>query len=143
MRAFPLVRETSRSLRAADWKGYAEGFLGGNADERWPAAILVAEQANGCIVGLFSYHIRPCLRAGRVMAVGNLIAVAPFGREIIADRLLDSIAELAHRYAVRETEISLAQSSAWWAGLFHKRGYALDDRRHLVWLSDTAIVSAQ
>lgn len=135
MLAFPLVREASRGLAAAEWKDYADGFLGGTADERWPAGIVVAEQPNRCIVGLFSYHIRPCLRAGRVMVVGNLTAVAPFGREIVADQLLDRIAELAGRYNARETEVSMAQSSAWWANLFRKRGYVLDDRRQLVWQS--------
>jgi hypothetical protein len=135
MQAFPLVREVSRSLSTADWKDYAEGFLGCNSDEHWPAGIVVAEQPNRCIVGLFSYHVRPCLRAGRVMAVGDLTAVAPFGREIVADQLLDGIAELARRYSAREMEVSLAQSSAWWANLFRKRGYILDDRRQLVWQS--------
>jgi hypothetical protein len=133
MQAFPLVRESSRCVSSSEWKDYAATFLDGSGDERWPAGIMVAEQPNGCIVGLFSYFVRPCLRAGRVLAVADLAAVAPFGREVVADRLLGSIGQLARRHEVAASEVVPAPSSAWWAGVFRKHGFVLDDRRRLVW----------
>jgi hypothetical protein len=135
MQAFPLVRESGRCLSADAWKTYAGAFLGQGADEQWPSGIMVAEQPDQCIVGLFSYFVRPCLRAGRVMVIADLAAVAPFGREIVADRLLEAIAALAHRYGTKETEIAIAHAAAWWGALFAKRGFVLDDRRHMVWMS--------
>lgn len=135
MQAFPLVREGTRCVSADAWKAYAGAFLGQGSDEQWPAGIMVAEQPNQCIVGLFSYFVRPCLRAGRVMVVADLAAVAPFGWEIVADRLLDAIAGLAREHGAKETEIVPAHATAWWATAFAKRRYVLDDRRRMVWRS--------
>jgi hypothetical protein len=143
MQAFPLVREGTRCVSADAWKAYAGAFLGQGSDEQWPAGIMVAEQPNQCIVGLFSYFVRPCLRTGRVMVVADLAAVAPFGREIVADRLLDAIAALARQHCAKETEIALAHASAWWGTVFAKRGYVLDDRRRMIWLSAPLAASAQ
>lgn len=136
MQAFPLVRESARRLSADAWKSYAGAFLGPVAsDEQWPAGIMVAEQPDRCIVGLFSFFVRPCLRAGRVMVVADLAAVAPFGREIVADRLLEAIVDLARQHGTKETEITVAHAPAWWGAVFAKRGYVLDDRRRLIWVS--------
>lgn len=138
MQAFPLVRESVRCLSAAAWQAYAEAFLIRPADARWPSGLMVAEQPDRCIVGLFSYFVRPCLRSGRVMVVADLAAVAPFGREIVADRLLDAIAALARRHDTKEIEIAVAHAAAWWGTVFAKRGYVLDDRRRMVWMRAAA-----
>jgi hypothetical protein len=139
MLALPLVRENIRFLSADAWQAYAGTFLGGQAaDEQWPSGIMVAEQPGGCIVGLFSYFVRPCLRAGRVMVVADLAALAPFGRDIVADRLLEAIAALARRHRTRETEIAVTPAAAWWGAFLAKRGYAFEDRRQVVWMNSAA-----
>lgn len=135
MQAFPLVRESARFLSADAWQAYAGTFLGQADDEQWPSGIMVAEQPDRCIVGLFSYFIRPCLRAGRVLVVADLAALAPFGRDIVADRLLEAIAALARRHRAKETEIAVTPVAAWWGAFFARRGYVLDDRRQMVWMT--------
>jgi hypothetical protein len=140
--AYPLVREGSRCLSCDDWQAYASTFLKPGNDERWPAGIMVAEQPNQCIVGLFSYYVRPCLRSGRVLVIADLAAVTPFGRDIVADRLIDSIASLAGRHGAKDIEIAMAHASGWWATLFARRGYALDDRRQLVWHHSSSVAAA-
>jgi hypothetical protein len=131
--AFPLLREAGRCDSLASWEDYALAFMDDNRDAAWPSGVIAAEQFNRCIVGLYSYVVRPCLRAGRVLNIGDLTVMSPFGRDLVAERLLDSIAELASTYRVREFEIGLASASGWWAALLGKRGYTLDDRRQIVW----------
>lgn len=131
--AFPLVREAGRSDSLDGWKEYAAGYLAGEADGAWPSGIIVAEQASRCIVGLFSFVVRPCLRVGRVLSAGDLTIMAPFGLDEIASRLLRSIDDLARRYRARETEIACAKNAARCAALLNKQGYSLDDRRQIVW----------
>lgn len=135
MQAFPVVREGDRCVSPDDWQAYAREFLGQTTDKQWPAGIMVAEQPNRCIVGLFSYFIRPCLRSGRVLVSADLAAVTPFGRDIVAARLVDAIAALARQHRAKEIEIVMTHASAWWGTIFAKRGYTLDDRRRLVWQS--------
>lgn len=131
--AFPLLREAGRCDSLQSWKDYAAVYVAGSADGAWPSGIIVAEQASRCIVGLFSFVVRPCLRLGRVLAAGDLTIMAPFGREEIAAHLLASIGDIARRYGVRETEIELAKGAAWCAALLGRQGYCLDDRRQIVW----------
>jgi hypothetical protein len=131
--AFPLLREAGRCESLQVWIDYAAEFINENQEQSWPTGIMVAEQANRCIVGLYSYVIRPCLRLGRVLSVGELTVMTPFGREVVAQRLLDSVTELARSQGVTEVEIGLASASGWWASLLASRGFALDDRRQLVW----------
>jgi hypothetical protein len=131
--AFPLLREAGRCDSLQGWKDYAAEYLAGSAEGAWPSGIIVAEQASGCIVGLFSFVVRPCLRFGRVLAAGDLTIMAPFGREEIATHLLASIGDIARRYGIREIEIELAKGAAWCAALLGRQGYCLDDRRQIVW----------
>lgn len=131
--AFPLLREAGRCDSLASWDDYAAAFIAESQDTAWPSGIIAAEQFNRCIVGLYSYVVRPCLRAGRVLTVADLTVMSPFGRDVVAERLLESIAGLAATHCVRELEIGLASASGWWAALLAKRGYALDDRRQIVW----------
>jgi hypothetical protein len=131
--AFPLVREAGRCTSLEGWKDYAAEYLAGGADRAWPSGIVVAEQANRCIVGLFSFVVRPCLRVGRVLSVGELTVMAPFGRDEVASRLLGSIADIARQYRISETEIELGRGAAWCAAMLGKQGYNLDDRRQIVW----------
>ncbi len=131
--AFPLLREAGRCGSLASWSDYALAFIRENPDSAWPSGITVAEQSNRCFVGLYSYVVRPCLRFGRVLSIGDLTVMAPFGKEMVAERLLDSVAQLAKMQHVRELEIGLASASGWLAALLGKRGYALDDRRQIVW----------
>lgn len=131
--AFPLVREAGRCDSLEVWKGYAAEFLAGAADRARPSGIIAAEQANRCIVGLFSFVVRPCLRFGRVLSVSELTVMAPFGRDAIAVRLLDAAAEIARQYRVHVTEIEPGNGAAWCGLTLHKHGYHLDDRRQIVW----------
>jgi hypothetical protein len=131
--AFPLVREAGRCVSLESWRGYAADYLAGSAEGAWPSGIIVAEQASRCIVGLFSFVVRPCLRLGRVFSAGDLTIMAPFGLDEIAGHLLRSIDDLARRYRTRETEIVFAKSAARCAALLNKQGYSLDDRRQIVW----------
>jgi hypothetical protein len=131
--AFPLLREAGRCETVEAWVDYASGFINENSEPSWPAGIMVAEQASRCIVGLYSYVVRPCLRHGRVLSIAELTVMTPFGREVVAGRLLDSVADLARGQGVAESEIGLANAASWWAPLLGGRGFALDDRRQLVW----------
>jgi hypothetical protein len=131
--AFPLVREAGRCDSLEAWKDYAAEYLAGNSDTAWPSGIVVAEQSNRCIVGLFSFVVRPCLRYGRVLTVTELTVMAPFGREEIAARLLGAIADIARQYRVRETEVEPGKGAAWCAAMLGRQGYSLDDRRQIVW----------
>jgi hypothetical protein len=131
--AFPLLREAGRCESSQAWIDYASEFVREDEDKSWPIGIMVAEQASRCIVGLFSFLVRPCLRFGRVLSVGDLTVMAPFGREEITVRLLDSVAEIGRRYQVRETEIELGKAAAWCVAILGKQGYNLDDRRQIVW----------
>src|SRR5689334_2847079 len=58
-RAFPLLRETGRCDSPEAWLDYASEFIGENQEKSWPSGIVVAEQASRCIVGLFSFLVRP------------------------------------------------------------------------------------
>jgi hypothetical protein len=131
--AFPLIREAGRCDSLEAWKDYASEYIAGRDDQAWPSGIVTAEQANRCIVGLFSFVVRPCLRSGRVLSVSALTVMAPFGREEIASRLLGAIADLARQYRVRETEVEPGKGAAWCATMLGKQGYSLDDRRQIVW----------
>lgn len=131
--AFPLVREAGRCDSLEVWKGYATEYLAGGDDRAWPSGIIVAEQSNRCIVGLFAFVVRPCLRYGRVLAVSELTVMAPFGREEIAVRLLAAVADIARQYQVHETEIEPGKGAAWCGVMLRKHGYHLDDRRQIVW----------
>lgn len=131
--AFPLVREAGRCDSLDAWTDYASEYLAGSGDGAWPSGIVVAEQSNRCIVGLYAFVVRPCLRFGRVLSVTELTVMAPFGRDEIAVRLLGSIGDLARQYRVRETEVELGKGAAWCAAMLGKQGYCLDDRRQIVW----------
>jgi hypothetical protein len=131
--AFPLLREAGRCESFQAWIDYAAQFIDGNQERSWPSGIMIAEQANRCIVGLYSYVVRPCLRLGRVLTVGELTVMTPFGRDVVAERLLASVAELARIQGVTGSEIGVASASGWWATLLRSRGFALDDRRQLIW----------
>lgn len=130
---FPLVRENRRDLTLDEWSSYAADLLAGERNEPWHSGITVAEQSNRCVVGMFSYFVRPCLRAGRVLAISDLVVAAPFGREIVARKLLAETMQLADRFGVRQVEIAVAQASDWWAGLLGGCGLKLDDRRRMIW----------
>jgi hypothetical protein len=140
--AFPLVREGGRCDSLDSWRHYASEYVAGTGDKAWPSGIVVAEQSNRCIVGLFAFVVRPCLRFGRVLAVSELTVMAPFGRDEIASRLLGAIAELAARYGVRESEIELGRGAAWCAAMLGKQGYSLDDRRQIVWRRSGSVDAA-
>lgn len=131
--AFPLLREAGRCDSLANWTDYALAFIGDIPGSAWPSGITVAEQSNRCFVGLYSYVVRPCLRFGRVLSIGDFTVMAPFGKEVVAERLLDSVTQLARAQRANELEIGLASASGWLAALLGKRGYALDDRRQIVW----------
>lgn len=131
--AFPLLRESGRCDSLASWKDYALAFIADTPDSAWPSGITVAEQSNRCLVGLYSYVVRPCLRSGRVLSVGDLTVMTPFGKEVVAERLLDSVTQLARTQRVNQLEIGLASATGWLAALLGKRGYSLDDRRQIVW----------
>jgi hypothetical protein len=130
--AFPLVREAGRCDSLEAWKDYAAAYVAGD-DRAWPTGIVVAEQSNRCIVGLFSFVVRPCLRFGRVLSVRELTIMAPFGRDEIALRLLTAVGDIASQYHVRETEIEPGKGAAWCGLMLGKHGYHLDDRRQIVW----------
>jgi hypothetical protein len=51
--AFPLLREAGRCESFQVWIDYASDFVSENQEKSWPTGIMVAEQANRCIVGLF------------------------------------------------------------------------------------------
>jgi hypothetical protein len=141
--AFPLIREAGRCDSLDAWTDYASEYLAGSADNAWPSGIVVAEQSNRCIVGLFTFLVRPCLRFGRVLSVSELTIMAPFGRDEIALRLLGAVNDLARQYRVRETEIELGKGAAWCAALLGRQGYGLDDRRQIVWRRLTNDVVSQ
>lgn len=131
--AFPLVREAGRCDSLDAWTDYASEYLAGSTDSAWPSGIMVVEQSNRCIVGLFAFVVRPCLRFGRVLSVSDLTVMAPFGRDEIAVRLLGAITDLARQHRVRDTEIELGKGAAWCAAMLGRQGYGLDDRRQIVW----------
>jgi hypothetical protein len=131
--AFPLVREAGRCDSLESWQDYATEYLSGTEDGAWPSGIVVAEQSNRCIVGLFAFVVHPCLRSGRVLSVSELTVMVPFGREEIAARLLGAVADIAARHRVRASEIELGRGAAWCAAMLGKQGYTLDDRRQIVW----------
>jgi hypothetical protein len=131
--AFPLVREAGRCDSLDAWTDYASEYLAGSTDIAWPSGIMVVEQSNRCIVGLFVFVVRPCLRFGRVLSVSELIVMAPFGRDEIAVRLLGAITDLTRQHRVREIEIELGKGAAWCAAMLGRQGYGLDDRRQIVW----------
>jgi hypothetical protein len=139
--AFPLLREAGRCETVQAWIEYASGFTNENPEPSWPAGIMAAEQASRCIVGLYSYVVRPSLRHGRVLSVAELTVMTPFGRDVVAGRLLGSVAGLARSQGVAESEICLANAAAWWAPLLGARGFALDDRRQLVWRRTSQVES--
>ena len=131
--AFPLVREAGRCGSLEVWTGYAADYLAGSNDRAWPSGIVVAEQSNRCIIGLFCFVVRPCLRFGRVLAISELTVMVPFGRDEVAAGLLDAAADIARQYRVRETEIEPGKGAAWCGVMLRKHGYHLDDRRQIVW----------
>jgi hypothetical protein len=140
--AFPLVREGGRCDSLDSWQNYASEYVAGTGDRAWPSGIVIAEQSNRCILGLFAFVVRPCLRSGRVLAVSELTVMAPFGRDEIASRLVGAIADIAAQYGVRESEIELGRGVAWCAAVLGKQGYSLDDRRQIVWRRSARVASA-
>ncbi len=116
-RAYPLVHLFDRALDLTEWTTYAKSLIRQNARTGGLKAI---EDGRGYIHAVFAYSVRRHLRHRKLLRVSDVV-IGHLPGQILAQTLLDSIAELAcecdcERVMVELGDGSAAREAMWQAG---------------------------
>lgn len=134
LQAYPVIREAVPEASAAAWRCYSRAFLRRTARNAWPAGILAAESADGYILGLLTYEIRPLLSGGRCLRVDQVAVPDLLARTAILEDLVDALVALARRSGCAAMDLGSAALSEAMAPRLSGAVPARLDRRWIIGL---------
>ncbi len=123
--AYPVVREIAGDLTLESWSDFVRSMVADEGKVHWPRGIIVAD-LEGYIRGMFTFHVMPDLRHGRILVIRNFAVLQMVARKSLADSLLEAVHELARAHRCKAIHATVPPTSKWARAYFEDRGHEVE-----------------